>query len=216
MTYFQLRPLDRWPLPDTPDRKDARFRLDWDRTLEQLVAEADKLDAGPIAVQIVCDGDDIRKTDGMLKSKARVLHPGVRVSFTSKHGPLTYATDAYTYWQDNVRAIALSLEALRAVDRYGVSKSGEQYRGWTQIGSGSAGTSDLTPDEAFKVLVDAAMLNGPITIPVSDLTHLDSVFLTQLYRQAARATHPDRWPERADAFALIGRARNILATHLPR
>ena len=32
-----------------------------------------------------------------------------------------YATDAYGDWKSNLRAIALGLEALRAVDRYGLA-----------------------------------------------------------------------------------------------
>lgn len=43
---------------------------------------------------------------------------------------LVYATDACRYWQHNVRSIALGLEALRAVDRYGISRRGEQYAGF--------------------------------------------------------------------------------------
>ncbi len=43
---------------------------------------------------------------------------------------LVYATDACEFWQHNVRSIALGLEALRAVDRYGISRRGEQYAGF--------------------------------------------------------------------------------------
>jgi hypothetical protein len=43
---------------------------------------------------------------------------------------LVYATDACDFWQHNVRSIALGLAALRAVDRYGISRRGEQYAGY--------------------------------------------------------------------------------------
>lgn len=43
---------------------------------------------------------------------------------------LVYATDACQDWRHNVRSIALGLEALRAVDRYGISRRGEQYAGF--------------------------------------------------------------------------------------
>jgi hypothetical protein len=33
-------------------------------------------------------------------------------------------------WQDNLRAVALGLEALRRVERYGIAQRGEQYAGW--------------------------------------------------------------------------------------
>lgn len=79
---------------------------------------------------------DIR-LDGQPRANARAMgHPGVEVSFNTKaYGRLTYATDQYTDWQDNVRAIALSLEALRAVERWGVSK-GRQYTGFALLEAG--------------------------------------------------------------------------------
>lgn len=43
---------------------------------------------------------------------------------------LVYATDACVLWRHNVRSIALGLEALRAVDRFGISRRGEQYAGF--------------------------------------------------------------------------------------
>lgn len=43
---------------------------------------------------------------------------------------LVYATDVCDLWQHNVRSVALGLEALRAVDRYGISRRGEQYAGF--------------------------------------------------------------------------------------
>ncbi len=68
----------------------------------------------------------------------------VVISFVvfSLHGPLRYATDAHERqyaglgmegWQADVGAIALALTALRAVDRYGVSRRGEQYTGWRAL-----------------------------------------------------------------------------------
>lgn len=43
---------------------------------------------------------------------------------------LVYATDVCDFWQHNVRSIALGLQSLRAVDRYGISRRGEQYAGF--------------------------------------------------------------------------------------
>jgi hypothetical protein len=54
----------------------------------------------------------------------------------TKHGPLVYSADSCALGQHNVRSIALGLEALRAVERYGVTHQGEQYTPWKAIGSG--------------------------------------------------------------------------------
>lgn len=101
-----------------------------------LERELDQLGAENGVIELAVRESDIR-LDGWPYAHARPEHPGVIVSFDSKHGPLRYGTDAFPDWQENVRAIALGLEALRKVDRYGIGKRGEQYAGWKQLESGS-------------------------------------------------------------------------------
>jgi len=115
------------------------FRAGWTDTLYKLEFELDKLGAGEVVIELALTESEIR-LDGWPRSGARPTHPGVIVSFDSRHGPLRYGTDTFPDWQANVRAIALGLEALRKVDRYGISKRGEQYQGWREL---SAGDSDL-------------------------------------------------------------------------
>lgn len=185
---FQIvtEPIDRWPLAPTKDRKSAQFKAGYDDTLKLIREELEWLGAkGNAVIQVVTrnGATDLRR-DGMLRAQAKIEHPGVRLSFESMHGPLTYATDAYEQrwsgqppaWQSNLRAIALSLTALRAVDRYGVSKSGEQYRGWQALESGPA---KLTKQQA----VDVLRLHGraPANAPIMEA-----------YRLAKSITHPDR------------------------
>jgi hypothetical protein len=101
------------------------------------------------------------------------------VSFESRHGPLEYATDVFDDWQDNVRAIALGLEALRRVDRYGIAKRGEQYRGWKQLEAG-----------------------GPSPARGEDLIREHGSV-----RAALMATHPDHGGDPSD-FAAVQAARD--------
>lgn len=141
---FTYRPLPTWPHPSTPatDRRSRwTFKADWSDTLAKLADEIGKLDGHDVMFGVGLRPEDIRM-DGLPRANARPLsHPGVEISFDSRHGRLTYATDAHEDWKHNVRAIALSLEALRAVNRYGVSKRGEQYAGWAQL---TAGGPDAT------------------------------------------------------------------------
>ena len=133
---YEIRPLVAWTDPETPVRRGSGvFRASWKDTLAFLGDEIEKIDGEPpVVFQIDVREGDIR-ADGMLRATAKVGHPGVVISFVSKYGPLRYATDAYEQqwagslpsWQANIRAIALALQALRAVDRYGVTKRGEQY-----------------------------------------------------------------------------------------
>ena len=198
---FEMRPLGLWGRPTTDPRNPRRFRLAWDRIVAELADEVDLLDGGRIAIQVDADPADIRR-DGMLRARARVGFPGVKVSFASRHGPLTYATDAYETWQDNVRAIGLALTALRAVDRYGVSGSGEQYRGWTAIAA--------APAEKTLSIDDAAAVLAQWMIPVcraEDMRTEDQA--KRAFRAAAAVHHPDAGGS-ADAFRLITTARDVL------
>lgn len=199
---FEIRPLGLWDRPRTPsDQQQSarRFRARWDDTVSLLLREVDQLDGGLVVVCIDVLAGDLRR-DGMLRARAQVRSDAVKVSFDSRHGPLTYATDTYDHWQANVRAVALALEALRAVDRYGVTGSGEQYRGWTQLAAKPAETG-LTTDEARRVLADAAGITPD---------QLDCDARVKIaYRVAASTAHPDRGGDPA-VFRLITTARDIL------
>jgi len=203
---WQIEPLGPWTRPITEQRRSASvFRASWDDTLRLLVAEVEHLDLdGAIAVRVDADPSEIRK-DGMLRARARVGFPGVVVSFTSgTHGPLTYATDAYearSYgdlesWQANVRAIALSLQALRAVDRYGVTRSGEQYVGWRAI-EATAMSPFTNADEALRWMRAKVGAEAETATPRG------------AFRAAARQMHPDAGGDPAE-WALLDEARRLL------
>lgn len=222
---YEIRPLVGWTGKTTRERRPAStFRAAWSDTLDLLGRETLLLGARLVVIQVDVTAGEIR-LDGMLRANARVGSPAVKVAFESKHGPLTYATDEYGHWQANVRAIALSLQALRAVDRYGVSKSGEQYRGWTAIGA-KAAEDEMTPDEAARVLADAAgvspeplrghhdvILDGARRDGrriVDDSTVATSKrFIIAAYREAAKTAHPDAGGN-GDIFRLISNARDVL------
>lgn len=198
---YEIRPLGPWTGPVTTDRRNgAQFRADWNSTITLLGRETDHLGAQLVVVQVAAGEGDIRR-DGMLRAGARVTFPGVRISFDSRHGPLTYATDAYAAWKANVRAIALALEALRAVDRYGVAKTGEQYRGWRAIEGAS---TQMSLDAAARLL--AGESGNRFTVDQL-LTVTEAV--STAYRVAARRLHPDVGGDRA-LFERVTAARDLL------
>lgn len=83
-------------------------------------------------------GLELIRRHGSVKAAWKATHPDVggsvadfaAVQAAQDRKRLIYATDVCDYWQHNVRSIALGLEALRAVDRYGISRRGEQYAGF--------------------------------------------------------------------------------------
>lgn len=136
---YRFRPLPTWPHPVTPlskRRGPSTFRVGFNDTLGLLEQELWYLRGANVVIGAGFQEGDIR-LDGMPRANARpMVHSGVELSFDSKHGRLTYATDVCERWEHNLRSIALGLEALRAVNRYGVTRRGEQYAGWQQLTAG--------------------------------------------------------------------------------
>jgi len=181
-----FRPLRVWLLDSTPAhqrRSRHTFKAAWSDTLDLLDRELSHLGADVVVIQADFREEDIR-LDGMPRSGARAPeHPGVIINFESAHGPLQYATDAHAFWQHNVRGIALGLAALRAVDRYGITKTGEQYTGWKQLTAGSG----LTSREEAVVLLGRLTEQSPETVEVAT----GNGQLRSVYRQALKKAHPD-------------------------
>ena len=148
MTTIICKPIDTWPGERRRPAQQQRspFSSGWGSTRELLERELAHLGASDIILELdVADGD--LRLDGWPRAHVSVP-PAVKLSFTSReHGPMVYATDRYTHWHDNVRAIALGLEALRKIDRYGITDYGQQYAGWKSLEAGSS-TSPTTREEA--------------------------------------------------------------------
>lgn len=182
---IKCRPISTFPAEFTTGRMtNSPFRSGWMATMELLERELEKLGARSAVIELALMEGEIR-LDGWPRAGARPTHPGVVVSFDSRHGPLRYGTDAFHYWQDNVRAIALGLEALRKVERYGIGKRGEQYQGWRQLTAGPV----MTREEAQELLDG---YGG--------------------HRKALMATHPDTREEGAtdEDFERVQAARETL------
>ena len=175
-----IRPIQNWPGDFTRNRQRSRFDAAWSDTLELLRRELRMLGARQIVLQVAMTEQDFR-IDGYPRAQAKAEHPGVILSLESRHGALSWPCDTFTTWQDNVRAIALAMEALRKVDRYGVTKRGEQYTGWKALPPGSgAPASHMTRDEALALVKD-------LTPPSKRDEPVE-----RLVRWAKIGAHPDR------------------------
>lgn len=217
---YTFRPLSAWTEGNTSPRRGSHlFRASWRDTLKLLGRELEYLDARNVVLQVDVREGDVR-LDGMLRADAKVgAHPGVRIAFDSRFGPLTYATDAYEQhysgaapgWQANVRAIALGLAALRAVDRYGVTRRGEQYTGWKQITAGpTAMPAAMTVEDAARFLAEQACItrDDPTALNAADVLPDPSY----AYRLAAKRLHPDVGGDPA-LFRRLQDAKELLDRH---
>lgn len=210
---LQLRPIDRWPHAElTVSRRRSPFGSTYSATLEVLDRELRHLGAESAVLMLAVREEDIR-LDGELRANARSEeHPGVVLAFESKFGPLKYATDVFTHWQANLRAIALGLEALRRLDRYGISGRGEQYTGWKQLGSGIAMSA------GFATRAQAAEWIGDLAAAHELVYRLDELdegmgpgpFLEDAYRSLAKLVHPDAEGGDEETFKRLNAAHDLL------
>lgn len=184
MIHARFRPLA------SPIQRPARgyttspFSGSWPDTLDRLEREIKHVRGTDIVIELDTTLDQIRN-DGWPYSGAKIATPGVRVSFTSKHGPLCYTCATYNTWQSNLRAVALTLERLRAIDRYGCVKGGEQYQGWAKLPPGRT----PAPSGEWASVEDAMRFLS--TVGDGDTLSLLPEDLPAVYKAAARKAHPD-------------------------
>lgn len=217
------RPIDQWPGEPTRNRVSAQFTAEWGDTLETLEREVRALQRyrgdAEVIMQLHLSERDCR-LDGGIRANASPSSPGAIISFESKHGPLRYWADQYDSggymgsrrrmpgWQANVRAIALGLEALRKVERYGIAHRGEQYTGFGALPPGAislgAHVETMTVEEASALLYGLAGIDHPKGL----IPNADQV--KYLFNIAAKAHHPDAGGD-ADMFRRLVMARNLLA-----
>jgi hypothetical protein len=194
----------------TPSRN-----IPWTDTLTLLDRELRALDAQKIVFQIDVREHEIR-LDGQVRADARPADPAVIISFASKHGPLRYFCDQFRDWHDNVRAIALGLEALRKVERYGITHKGEQYAGWKQLPPGSGQMENVVlafagPRDAARFMVEKAGHDGRGVEESVELLLVHKLFRDEIFKRASKRVHPDVGGNRADWDTLV-EARRLVET----
>lgn len=151
---YRYRPLATWPYPETQRRRSRHtFKASWADTIKLLVREVRLLSGKNLVIGAGFREQDLR-LDGLPRAGAQVPpHPGVEISFDATVGGrqqrLVYATDVCERWTHNVRSIALGLESLRAVDRYGITRRGEQYAGFRAL---PRGADDGSPERGAEII----------------------------------------------------------------
>lgn len=200
-----LRPLLAWPRAETVNRRRSPFRSTWSDTVELLRRELRQLDGGTYypdtVLQLALREQDFRLTDGLPRANAIPSMPGVILNIESTTaGPLSYPCDAFDRWTDNLRAIALGLEALRKVGRYGITPGNEQYRGWRAIEANGSHPA-WSADEAEQFLRGLVKNEG---------NGKDLGTLPQIWRRVRRDTHPDRNGGDRTIWDKVEHAGNVL------
>lgn len=216
MLKIHIRPVTKWPGKENSEPKYSTFRVGYKETLKLLEYELDKLDyvESSVIIEMWVRPGDVRQ-DGQLRADAKVLKPGVILQVvreTNKHDhptdpslyrytpqQLSYPCDAFTDWKDNLRAIALSLEALRRVERYGVFKYDEIV---SRLALPSAEGKVSTRDAA------AAFLEKYSGVKADEILFSPTA-MSSAYRKAAQKLHPDNGGDH-DEWLKLPEAKRVL------
>lgn len=167
----------------------------WPDTLALLDRELSMLGVDEFVLQLDMAERDIR-LDGLPRSDARPSSTAVIISFEASVGALRYQCDTFDTWQANVRAIALGLEALRKIDRYGISGRGQQYTGWLALPAQSQSHTEA--------LAFLGSVTGHSTKPDDSPENLHA-----MYREAVKVLHPDMGGKR-EMWEQLQRAKAVL------
>lgn len=182
--FVEFRPLRAWPGKSTPAAKRRSrwtFKATAGATLKELEEELARIRARDAFLEVdVKSVRDIR-ADGRLRADASPVTPGVILYFTHpKAGDLRFASDSHELWHHNVRAILLTLDRLRDIDRYGAVQEGQQFTGFRALPSATGLTMGSTA--ALEILEQMTEQRAEPRTPER---------LKELYRLARVRTHPD-------------------------
>jgi hypothetical protein len=204
VTRLVFEPLSSWPYPDV-GVAGCPFRAKWTGTRQMLLDEAEFLGAQVVVIELDLTPADLRQ-NGEIRANARLRSGRVRVSLDTRHGPLQYACGRYDGagwhgvlpWHANARAIALTLQALRAVDRYGAVEGGQQYAGFRALPAGPTPAPFASAEEAMRWMRAQADPGGAAVLDAA-----------AAYRAAARRLHPDTGADPAE-WDRLDYARQLL------
>lgn len=163
-----------WPRgrPRTPHHKRERspFEVSLTVAIDHMFDELRKLGARYVALSSDLEGYETKNGIWRPYHDAKCDDPGVAVYFDLDTDPIVFSSDKYEKVEANVRAIGLTIESMRRIERYGVAERKMAFQG-------------------FKALPAA----GEDWRSVLGLVgNVDMRTVKTKYRQLAAAAHPDQ------------------------
>lgn len=182
-----------WPvgMARTTSRKSSPFSTGFGAARNKLFSNLKLLGAQGIVVSTNIP----LKRDGQPRANLAPYNgdPGVAVFFNRKNMPYEFCCDRWKSATDNVYAVALTLEALRGIERWGASDMLQRAF------------------EGFKGLPAVAVEPWREVLMLDEGATLDAV--ERVYKLLATSHHPDRGGT-ADAFDRITKARDAARQEL--
>lgn len=180
-------------------RQRSRFKTGFGMAVRTVIAELGRLGAKN---SVVSTNVPVRRDGLPLASAKRVDDPGVAVYFRYKDHPMVFACDRWDRAEDNIWAVAKTIEALRGIERWG------------------SGDMTDTAFSGFQALPPPGSTSKRPWRKVLMLNELNNLIVgaEAAYRALARERHPDcggSADQMAELNAAIADARKELAHEPP-
>lgn len=183
----------------------ARFALDRDRVLRQLHRRGGS--------HIVITSDLPTRNDGLPYADATARDPGIAVYWVERGREHVIACDKWRTAAQNLRAIDMSLEAMRGLDRWGAAEMVDRaFAGFAALPAGSGEGHAAPPSTPKRTWRDVFTVNGVEQ-------HVDKVELLAIvkvrYRDLIKTAHPDAGgthEQAAELNAALAEAERELGT----
>jgi hypothetical protein len=158
------------------------------------------------AVSPVISTDIQLKADGTPYGNASCSDPGVAVYWhmrVTRGGarvlvPYSMPCDRYTRLADNLYAVAKTIEAMRAIERYGAVQTAQVFAGFAALPPGEGAAAPVVPPKPWREVLGGAWPDG---LDAGELL----VLAKSRYRRGADDAHPDRGGD-AERMAELNRA----------
>ena len=191
-----------------PFRTQGQFKATVHETLEKISYELDKIDVSEGIIELDVSRSELRKYGRDFPRFAEPWSPRVRLTFSHPElGPLQYPCGTYWDQSHNLRAIALTLEAQRAIERYGATSGGQQYAGWQALPPGEE--QDVYLRDAFEA---AEFIGGLAQVATPAPITEDRDYYLFCYKKAAKVAHPDAGGSE-EKFKTLQQAKELLDEH---
>lgn len=182
----------QWPVgfPRTHDPENSRFKVTLGEAIRHLYRQLELMGAAAI---VVSSNMEMQPSGRPYARQRNIEDTGVAVYFVRDGRQLCVPCDKWVHVAENVRAIGLTIEALRSLDRYGAKETVDAaFAGFAALPA-TAGAVDVQVRPWWEVLGVA-----------SDATQAE---IHQAYRAASKRVHPNvggslgDWNELRRAYA---------------
>jgi len=129
-----------WPdgWPRSTAIQNSKFKTATDKARKKLLEEISRMGG---SAPVISSNVPLR-ADGQLRADREPVDAAVAVYFQRDGKGMVFACDRYDYVRDNLHALALTIEALRGIERWGASEMMERaFSGFKQLNAENEGMS---------------------------------------------------------------------------